>query len=512
MIEINNLKKSFGNYTLFTIDKLSLPSTGLILIKGENGCGKTTFFNMLSLIDNDYIGDILIDGKNYKNEFDKIKSDFRKNNISYIFQKLNFISFLSIESNQNLFYELNDDKTKNDITISDESNSTPIYKLSQGQQEKRRLDSGLNIQKNIYLLDEVLSSLDLKARETYINKIVELSKNSLVLIVSHDVDIEKYADEIYEFKDHKLHCLKNKETVIKEQNKKHNYELKTHKIFFHYSLSIFFIILLNTILSSMLFSLTYTGAFALKDDSYIYLKQAFEKEGYLIFEPQNDVTSNYLINKFNGSCFEASDTSLPLGKIVGEGKENTVYCTTKTFKQYSKAKKEIANKKLISSGMSRSYTIEIDDSLKDGIFFQKYNNSLKDDETTEYLQFYRFAFYDTDNFTKDELQNKYGEVCFVNETLYKKSNTLNYKLEDDTFYVDNYDFLSSKTVTKFITPYYNSKNDQYEQDFNKIFSNGITTKLLDQSDHSLHPVIVVSDNTSKKFNNNNHSSVILIKD
>ncbi len=145
MIEINNLKKSFGNYTLFTIDKLSLPSTGLILIKGENGCGKTTFFNMLSLIDNDYIGDILIDGKNYKNESDKIKSDFRRNNISYIFQKLNFISFLSIESNQNLFYELNDDKTKNDITISDESNSTPIYKLSQGQQEKRRLDSGLNI-------------------------------------------------------------------------------------------------------------------------------------------------------------------------------------------------------------------------------------------------------------------------------------------------------------------------------------------------------------------------------
>lgn len=54
--------------------------------------------------------------------------------------------------------------------------------------------------------------------------------------------------------------------------------------------------------------------------------------------------------------------------------------------------------------MSHSYTIEIDDSLKDGIFFQKYNNSIKEDRNTEYLHFYRFAFYDSDNYTKDELK------------------------------------------------------------------------------------------------------------
>lgn len=66
MIEISDLSKSFDGRKLFYIDRLVLPKRGLILIKGENGCGKTTFLNIIFLMDMDYSGNILFNGKDIK--------------------------------------------------------------------------------------------------------------------------------------------------------------------------------------------------------------------------------------------------------------------------------------------------------------------------------------------------------------------------------------------------------------------------------------------------------------
>lgn len=89
---------------------------------------------------------------------------------------------------------------------------------------------------------------------------------------------------------------------------------------------------------------------------------------------------------------------------------------------------------------------------------------------------------------------------------------MNYKLEDDTFYVNNKKLISSKMVTKFMTPFYNSKNDPYELDLNIIFPNGVKVKALDKLDDKvLRPTIVISDNTAKKLESNDHESLILIK-
>ena len=91
MIEIKNIKKTFGDKLLFETKEIRFPSTGLIVIKGENGCGKTTFFNMLSFIDTDYEGTVLVDGVDYRKESDAIRSKFRRDTICYILQKQNFI-------------------------------------------------------------------------------------------------------------------------------------------------------------------------------------------------------------------------------------------------------------------------------------------------------------------------------------------------------------------------------------------------------------------------------------
>jgi len=63
---------------------ISFPDTGLYIIKGRSGAGKTTLMNILSLLDSDYEGEVLFDGKDYRTI--KNKELFRFNNFSFVFQ------------------------------------------------------------------------------------------------------------------------------------------------------------------------------------------------------------------------------------------------------------------------------------------------------------------------------------------------------------------------------------------------------------------------------------------
>lgn len=60
--QIQNVVKTIDGETLFEIDHLTIPTTGVVAIIGENGAGKTTLLNMLQGIDKDYTGQINLPG------------------------------------------------------------------------------------------------------------------------------------------------------------------------------------------------------------------------------------------------------------------------------------------------------------------------------------------------------------------------------------------------------------------------------------------------------------------
>lgn len=205
MIELKKVKKSFDSKELFSIDAC-FPDRGLVIIKGENGCGKTTLLSMLSLIDNQYEGEILYNGKNHRTDSDKKQTLFRKTHICYVLQKNNMISFLSVEDNQSIYSDYRS------------MTHAKISSLSQGQQEYAVLQSSLSQPKNIYLLDEVLSSLDKEKRKEIIDRILVLSKTSLVILISHDVSLEEYANQIYLLDNKKMTICKNSPNAKEERN------------------------------------------------------------------------------------------------------------------------------------------------------------------------------------------------------------------------------------------------------------------------------------------------------
>lgn len=93
MLEIKNLSKRYDDLIINDLS-ISFPSTGMIVIVGQSGCGKTTLLNILGGIDQDYEGEILLDRQNIRT----IKNYCRKH-VGFIFQNFNLINWLDVKQN-----------------------------------------------------------------------------------------------------------------------------------------------------------------------------------------------------------------------------------------------------------------------------------------------------------------------------------------------------------------------------------------------------------------------------
>lgn len=97
VLEIKHLTKKFDEQFLFEDLTIKFPETGLIGIVGESGCGKSSLLNILSGLDQKYLGDIFFDGKNLK-EFDDL-GQYRKDYISFVYQNYRLFEYMDVYHN-----------------------------------------------------------------------------------------------------------------------------------------------------------------------------------------------------------------------------------------------------------------------------------------------------------------------------------------------------------------------------------------------------------------------------
>lgn len=508
MIQLRNVSKSFDGKKLFHIDDVVFPSKGLVVIKGENGSGKTTLFNMLSLMDMDYDGEILFDGVDFKKEKECNRARLRRDKISYVFQKRNFVSFLSVEANQGIY----SDKIEG---------HTSVKSLSQGQQEKAVLDSYLGTDKDFYYLDEVLSSLDQKNREVMIQRIISLSKSHLVVLVSHDVNVEEKADAVYLMKDGTLSLLKKKESMKEVSDSEHperNYRINRKKVFLSYSLSKSFVMLLNAICLFVCFLLGYVGCMANANDCFFYLSKGLEKSDYVILDTNHMVTTQNLKDEFKDKCYLYSNDFPAIAYFPSQAKEDdNLYCNQQTYLKYEKmyfSNVKIKDYKYSTSKSTRN--IIIDNSITEPFFLEYHRNIVEIDDffLTEDLHYeIERTPEEEKNLEKPNNNNilLYSASYFV--SLYPSYKDFEFK--EDTFYVADKWFYSKKHVDSFRPPLYSHDMDSYKLDFNQVFPNGVDTVLLDMPMNSnMKQVIVVSDSSVIRVREDmdKYRSVLLLTD
>ena len=241
MLQLKNLRKSYhvGDSVTHALDDVSISfrNQEFIAILGPSGSGKTTMLNVIGGLDRYDSGDLVINGKSTKNFKETDWDAYRNNSVGFVFQNYNLISHLSIIANVELGMNLSgvpaSERRKRAIDalskvgLKDHIAKNP-NQLSGGQMQRVAIARALANNPDILLCDEPTGALDTETSVQIMKLIKELSKDRLVVMVTHNSDLAKeYATRIVNFQDGKILDDSNPFTPI---NEKDTFNLKRTKM------------------------------------------------------------------------------------------------------------------------------------------------------------------------------------------------------------------------------------------------------------------------------------------
>lgn len=215
MLELKHIKKYYhvGDTLTKAQDDVSVAfrQQEFVAILGPSGSGKTTMLNIIGGLDRYDSGDLLIKGKSTKDFKDSDWDAYRNNSVGFIFQSYNLISHLSIMDNVEMGMTLSgvpaaEKKQRAEdalirVGLKDHMHKKPSQ-LSGGQMQRVAIARAIANDPEILLADEPTGALDSETSKEIMQLIRDLSKERLVIMVTHNPELAKeYADRIIEFAD-----------------------------------------------------------------------------------------------------------------------------------------------------------------------------------------------------------------------------------------------------------------------------------------------------------------------
>ena len=308
MLEIKNINKSYrvGDFEQKVLKDVSIKfrKSEFVAILGHSGSGKTTLLNLIGGLDRYDSGDIVINGKSTKNFKDKEWDAYRNNSIGFIFQSYNLIGHISILDNVEMGMTLSgiSKKTRrknaiealNRVGLGSHIHKKP-NQLSGGQMQRVAIARALANDPDIILADEPTGALDSSTSKSIMDLIKEISKDKLVIMVTHNEDIaNEYASRIIRLSDGEILEDSNPVKNIKDNN---DYHLKKTAMSFVTALNLSLRNIITkkgrTLLTAFASSIGIIGIALI-----LSLSNGFDKQ---IEKFENDTLTNYPITISRGT-------------------------------------------------------------------------------------------------------------------------------------------------------------------------------------------------------------------
>ena len=247
MLEIKKITKIYklDNFEQKALDNVSIKfrESEFVSILGPSGSGKTTLLNIIGGLDKYTSGDLIINGISTKKYKDHDWDIYRNHKVGFVFQSYNLIAHQSVLSNVELALTLSgvSKKERRERAIKaleDVGLKNHIYKkpnqLSGGQMQRVAIARALVNNPSIVLADEPSGALDTKTSLQIMELLKEISKDKLVIMVTHNPDLAKdYSTRIISIKDGIIESDSNayhgeeNEIVEKPDKKKSNMSFRT---------------------------------------------------------------------------------------------------------------------------------------------------------------------------------------------------------------------------------------------------------------------------------------------
>lgn len=395
MIKLNSISKTYESIEILKDISYEFNDTGLYCVIGETGVGKTTLINILGLLEVPDCGEVIIDDNVINFQDMKLLECYRNKYISYVLQNICLFDNLSVF--ENLLFITND--VEEIYSVLEHMNILSIKNnkcgnLSGGERQRVLLAMSILRKTKILIVDEPTSFLDKENSKLIFTILEEISKDKLVIVVTHNVDDINVEKTIIDL-DNKENLIKN-EVSLKKETKKSEVINNNNNINFKNILRL----LLKELPLKIINELIFYGLFLL---SMISVLLTFS----LSTTKYNDIYEN-AIKKYNILDFYLISDDLI--------EKDTLNCKIEKKENLSLEQLEI----MISNNYSRKNITEMDIRFSGSIFSDVIiDDSLNDfeiiitDYELEYL-FYSFEFE--------------GSICSSQDLIGRKI-----KIKDDLF-------------------------------------------------------------------------------
>lgn len=232
VLEVNNISKVYkgDSYEVQALKSVSFEilSGELIAIMGTSGSGKSTLLNIIAALDKPDKGSLRLNGNKIDNIYTEPQAtNFRRENIGFIFQSFNLLKDLTVEENISIPLILKNvsqpiikekvEKVLELVGLKSWRKHRPVQ-LSGGQQQRVAIGRAIISEQPIILADEPTGNLDFNTSTEILKILVEMKEklNQSILLVTHDPSVATYAERVLFFHDGEIideYCCRGKDDL-----------------------------------------------------------------------------------------------------------------------------------------------------------------------------------------------------------------------------------------------------------------------------------------------------------
>ena len=182
----------------------------LVIILGASGAGKSTVLNILGGMDTNDEGQVLIDGVDISKLNSHQRTDYRRDDVGFVFQFYNLVANLTAKENVELASEivsdaLDPEAVLKEVGLGNRLDNFPAQ-LSGGEQQRVAIARAVAKNPKILLCDEPTGALDYQTGKQVLGILQAMSrkKGATVIIVTHNAALAPIADRVIRMHDAKV--------------------------------------------------------------------------------------------------------------------------------------------------------------------------------------------------------------------------------------------------------------------------------------------------------------------